>query len=88
MSKYDDSHSRDKALYLSWLAEAYLDAGEVEHAALVTSRALDLSANVSSARPQQRLTVLKERLRPHEASIREVRDLLARDSLNPGKIRG
>ena len=51
MRQYDDSHARDKALYLSWLAEAYLDAGEVEHAAQVTNNALDLSAGVASSAP-------------------------------------
>jgi hypothetical protein len=49
MQQYDDSHARDKTLYLSWLAEAYLDAGEVEHAAQVTNNALDLSAGVASS---------------------------------------
>ncbi|MFE9938918.1 helix-turn-helix domain-containing protein [Streptomyces hirsutus] len=36
LARYDDAHARDKALYLSWLADAYLTAGEVEKAAAVT----------------------------------------------------
>lgn len=54
LSDFDDSHARDKSLYLSWLAEAYLMAGEVEHAAAVASRALDLFTGVASLRPRRR----------------------------------
>jgi tetratricopeptide (TPR) repeat protein len=86
MAQYDDSHARDKALYLSWLAEAYLDAGEVEHSATAVGRALDLSADVASARPQQRLSVVMSRLEPHQ-SVPEVADLLAQRSLHPLQVR-
>ncbi|MFF4592454.1 hypothetical protein [Amycolatopsis sp. NPDC001319] len=82
MSRYDDSHARDKALYLSWLADAYLDAGEVEHAAASLDRAFDLSANVASARPQQRLSAVLERMAPH-ASVGAVTDLVSRRGGNP-----
>ena len=47
LARYDDSHARDKALYLSWLADAYLDAGEVERAAAVTSHALASAHNAT-----------------------------------------
>jgi hypothetical protein len=86
MAQYNDSHARDKALYLSWLAEAYLDAGEVEHSATAATRALDLSADVASARPQQRLSVVMNRLEPHQ-SVPEVADLLAQRPLNPVEVR-
>lgn len=36
LARYDDTRARDRALYLSWLAAAYLDAGEVEHATAIT----------------------------------------------------
>ncbi|KUF15926.1 helix-turn-helix domain-containing protein [Streptomyces silvensis] len=55
LARYDDSHARDKALYSSWLAQAYLTAGEAEQAAVVTSRALALSDGVASVRPRRRL---------------------------------
>ncbi|MGW0345882.1 XRE family transcriptional regulator [Streptomyces anthocyanicus] len=55
LARYDDAHARDKALYLSWLANAYLTAGEVEEAAKVTGHALDLSIGVASVRPRRRL---------------------------------
>lgn len=55
LARFDDSHARDKALYSSWLAQAYLTAGEAEQAAAVVSRALALSDGVASVRPRRRL---------------------------------
>ncbi|MFS4093675.1 XRE family transcriptional regulator [Streptomyces sp. AF1A] len=75
LSRYDDTHARDKSLYLSWLAASYLRAGEVEQAAKVTGRALDLSAEVASVRPRQRLTPLVDQLRPHHG-LSAVADVL------------
>lgn len=77
LAEYEDSHARDKALYLTWLAAAYTDAGEVEAAALTTARALDLSANVASTRPARRAAVILQRLEPHRA-LPAVRELLER----------
>ncbi|MFG2406854.1 helix-turn-helix domain-containing protein [Streptomyces brevispora] len=75
LGRYSDDHARDKALYLSWLADAYLSAGEVERAAETVGRALELSVGVASIRPQQRLAPLLNRLRPHSA-LGPVRDVL------------
>jgi len=77
LAEYEDSHARDKALYLSWLANAYVDAGEVEAAAITTARALDLADGVASARPAQRAALTLERLTPHRA-LPAVRELLDR----------
>ena len=55
LAEFDDTHARDKALYLSWLADAYLTAGEIEQAATVTDRVIDLSTGVASVRPMQRI---------------------------------
>lgn len=33
LDQFDETQARDKALYMSWLAEAYLDAGEIDAAA-------------------------------------------------------
>ncbi|WP_153033304.1 XRE family transcriptional regulator [Amycolatopsis sp. YIM 10] len=85
MTSYADSHARDKALYLSWLSEAYIDAGEVEQAAAVANRALDLSAGIASPRPAQRLDAVIDRFAPYRAAA-EVEDLLARRPINPGKV--
>jgi len=65
LAVYDDRNTRDKALYLTWLAHAYLDGGEIEQAALTTGRAMSLAAGVASIRPAQRVAPLLGRLRPH-----------------------
>jgi hypothetical protein len=62
LDRFDDAQARDKALYMSWLAEAYLDAGEIDTAAAVAGDVLALSAGVASARPAQRLRVIAGRL--------------------------
>jgi tetratricopeptide (TPR) repeat protein len=67
LARYDDAHARDKSLYLSWLADCYLIAGEVEQAASVTNRALDLASGVASVRPRQRLASLLQQLSEHQA---------------------
>ncbi|WP_055526577.1 hypothetical protein [Streptomyces graminilatus] len=33
LAEYDDVHARDKDLYMSWLADSYMTAGEVAQAA-------------------------------------------------------
>lgn len=77
LSRYPDEYARDKALYLTWLARAYMTAGEVEQAAVVTGRALDLAADVVSVRPRQRLNPLLAALRPHW-SIPEVQAVMVK----------
>jgi tetratricopeptide (TPR) repeat protein len=85
MSRYNDSHARDKALYLSWLADSYLDAGEIEHAAVTLGRSFDLAEHVASSRPGRRLNSVLRRLQPH-ASVGEVGELLARRPLDPVQV--
>lgn len=77
LARFADSHARDKALYLSWLADSYLTAGEVEQAAVVTGRALDLSSGVASVRPRERLAPVLVRLGEHQA-LTAVADVLDR----------
>ncbi|MCK8677991.1 helix-turn-helix domain-containing protein [Streptomyces lichenis] len=79
LDRYPDEYARDKALYLSWLAEAYLGAGEAEQAAVTIGRALDLAVGVSSIRPMQRITPLLHGLRPHKGlpQVRAVLDRVA-----------
>ncbi|MGW2559463.1 XRE family transcriptional regulator [Streptomyces sp. NPDC001514] len=80
LARYDDSHARDKALYLSWLADAYLAAGEVEQAAKVTGRALDLTSGVASVRPRRRLEPVLKRLAEHRG-VADVDDALEKAAL-------
>ncbi|MFF5505821.1 helix-turn-helix domain-containing protein [Streptomyces roseolus] len=75
LAAFPDEHARDKALYLSWLAESFLTAGEIEQAAAAVGRALELSTGVASIRPRQRIDVVLTRLRPY-ADVVEVRDVL------------
>lgn len=67
LARYEDTHGRDKALYLTWLAHAYLDAGEVEQAVATTLRAIELSAGIASVRPSARIGKVAQRLKPHRS---------------------
>ncbi|WP_328868729.1 XRE family transcriptional regulator [Streptomyces sp. NBC_00287] len=75
LAHYDDEHARDKSLYLSWLADSYLTAGEIEQAAAVTGRAVNLASGVASVRPRARLAPLLLRLGNHQA-VPAVADVL------------
>ncbi|MEU4097631.1 twin-arginine translocation signal domain-containing protein [Streptomyces sp. NPDC026673] len=75
LGEFDDNCARDKSLYLSWLADSYLAAGEVEQAAAVTGHALDLSSGVASVRPRQRLAPVLQQLGDHRV-VPAVADVL------------
>ena len=79
LADFDDTHARDKALYLTWLAHAYLDASEIEQSATVIATAMDLFAGVGSVRPQQRADEFLLRLHPYRAvaPVAEVLDRAA-----------
>ena len=62
LSAFPDHWARDKALYLTWLADAYLDAGEGEHSATITDDALRLASRVASVRPLARVQQVADRL--------------------------
>jgi transcriptional regulator with XRE-family HTH domain len=86
LASYDDSHGRDKALYSSWLADAYIDAGEPEQAATITGRAVNLASGVASVRPNQRIAEVIARLEEY-ANSPAVSDLLCRDAVDPLRVR-
>ncbi|WP_186763299.1 helix-turn-helix domain-containing protein [Lentzea tibetensis] len=67
LSRYDDTHARDKAIYLTSLAHAYVDAREIEQAATVTQQAVELATGVGSVRPAERIQKVVHRLQPHRA---------------------
>ncbi|MGI5212888.1 helix-turn-helix domain-containing protein [Plantactinospora sp. CA-290183] len=79
LGRYDDTHARDKALYLTWLADAYLDANEIEQGCATATRAARLSADVASVRPRQRIAALLDRLNPYAAlpCVAELRGLVS-----------
>ncbi|MDN5759804.1 MAG: hypothetical protein L0H59_14980, partial [Tomitella sp.] len=86
LARYSDAHSRDKALYSSWLADSYIDAGEIEQAVTVVESSLTVMGNVSSVRPRERLVKVASRLAEH-GDLPLVRDLLGRHALNPLNVR-
>ncbi|MEE1939663.1 helix-turn-helix transcriptional regulator [Streptomyces sp. TRM 70361] len=77
LTRYDATHARELALYLSWLAVALADANEPEEAAATAERVLTLSADVASERTAERSRVVLARLSEYR-DVPEVRDLLGR----------
>jgi transcriptional regulator with XRE-family HTH domain len=77
LERYDASHARELALYLSWLAVAYADANEPEQAAETAARMLDLSEGIASDRTDERSRLVIERLRPY-SDVPEVQEVLDR----------
>ncbi|KWW99121.1 Transcriptional regulator [Carbonactinospora thermoautotrophica] len=73
LARYDAAYVRETALYRTWLADTYLDAGEIEQAVRVAGEALELAARVNSARGRERVAAVRERLRPY-LDVAAVRD--------------
>ncbi|GAB3873874.1 hypothetical protein ACFQ1S_00445 [Kibdelosporangium lantanae] len=68
LKQYSDMHARDKALYSTWLAKAYFDAGEPEQAALTIDQSLNLAVGVGSVRPFSRIKKVARLLESHRSS--------------------
>jgi transcriptional regulator with XRE-family HTH domain len=77
LSRYNATHTREMALYLSWLAVAYADANEPEESAATAERVISLSADVASERTAERVRVVLARLARY-VEVPEVRALLQR----------
>ncbi|MEV1240754.1 multiprotein-bridging factor 1 family protein [Nonomuraea sp. NPDC050022] len=71
LARYDSTHTRELALYLSWLA----DANEPEEAARAAARMFELSADIASDRTAQRGHVVRARLESYRY-VPEVRRVL------------
>ena len=65
LESYDPEHLRETALYASWLAESYVQAGEIDEAAAQASHALTLAAQVNSSRGRERVRALRRALEPN-----------------------
>ncbi|MFE7278565.1 helix-turn-helix domain-containing protein [Streptomyces sp. NPDC057623] len=76
---YDATHTREMALYLSWLAIALADANEPEEAAGVAERVIRIAADVASERTAERVRVVLARLQEY-ADVPEVATLLAENA--------
>jgi transcriptional regulator with XRE-family HTH domain/tetratricopeptide (TPR) repeat protein len=79
LERYDERQARESVLYTSWLAEAHVKAGDIEHAAALAQRTLELSASTSSSRGDDRVALLAQRLAPHR-TVSAVRDFLDHDA--------
>lgn len=78
LDTYDDSHAREAALYLSWLAEDHLQLGDIDEAAAAATRALTLACRINSDRSDQRVRHLHDKLAPHDTqTARDFRELYA-----------
>lgn len=75
LGRYDATHTRELALYLSWLAVALVDANEPEEAAAATRRMLDLATDFASERTSERARVVLAKLEPF-MDVPQVRELL------------
>ncbi|MFC0865665.1 transcriptional regulator [Sphaerimonospora cavernae] len=75
LGRYDATHARELALYLSWLAVALTDANEPEEAARTAWRMFDLSKDVASDRTLRRHRVVLDRLAPYR-DVPDVRELM------------
>lgn len=61
LSSYPDQWARDKALYLTWLADAYIDAGDPTTALTMAETASGLAEKVASVRPSARVWEVAQR---------------------------
>ncbi|MGH3342730.1 MAG: helix-turn-helix domain-containing protein [Carbonactinosporaceae bacterium] len=68
LARYDESRARETSLYLTWLAEGYLHANEIEQASVAAAHALDLSATVNSARVRSRVATVRQHMQPYQGS--------------------
>ncbi|MFI9346003.1 helix-turn-helix transcriptional regulator [Streptomyces sp. NPDC052773] len=75
LTRYDATHTRELALYLSWLAVALADANEPEEAGATAERVVTLSAGITSERTADRARVVLDRLTEY-GDVPEVRALL------------
>jgi hypothetical protein len=76
MARYDPALVRENSLYLSWLAEDYVQLSEIEHAAGIAMQMATLAARTNSARTDTRLQHLAKQLGPYRgtASVAEFFD--------------
>jgi tetratricopeptide (TPR) repeat protein len=66
ISRYDDTHIRENALYLSWLAEDYILLSEIDAAAEISTQVLELKSRANSVRTDERLGRLAKLFRRYK----------------------
>lgn len=65
LASYGEDRPRETALYTSWLAEAHLQAGNIDQAAELACQVLELTIRTASVRSDDRAHHLAQLLRPH-----------------------
>ena len=75
INKYNHAMVRENSLYLSWLAEDYIQLGEIDQAATVATEVLTLASRTNSARTSDRLHHLARLLKRY-STIRSVAEFL------------
>lgn len=68
IGRYNQTLIRENSLYMSWLAEDYVQLGEVEHSADMATRMAILAGRTNSARADTRLRFLAGRLEPYRSN--------------------
>ena len=68
IGRYDQARIRENSLYLSWLAEDYVQLSEIEHAADIAMRMATLAARTDSARTDSRLRHIAKLLSPYRGT--------------------
>lgn len=61
LAGYPDHWARDKALYMTWLADSCLDAGDADRGMAIATEALGLATRVASVRPLSRIAEITQR---------------------------
>jgi tetratricopeptide (TPR) repeat protein len=84
ISRYDQSLIRENALYLSWLAESYVQLDEIDQASEIGLRALELAMHTGSARADNRLRRIAGILKRYKSipKVAEFLDLYRDESGN------
>lgn len=67
LERYDERMTREYALYLSWLAEAQVMVGDIDAAAATATKTLELTEQITSARSDARINILRRRLQPYRS---------------------
>jgi len=68
IARYNQALIRENSLYLSWLAEDYVQLGEIEHAADIATNMAELAARSNSARTDNRLRYIAKLLGPYRGT--------------------
>jgi hypothetical protein len=68
IERYNQTFIRENSLYLSWLAEDYVQLGEIEHAADIAAHIAALAARTDSARTDSRLRHIAKLLGPYRGT--------------------